>query len=65
MSMLPESKVQDLMNQVDEDPEMVKEAFNLMLDNMPSRTKEKKLKQKLNNAEDPEEMKKAIKNYIS
>lgn len=65
MIMLPESKVQDLMDRVDEDPEMVKESFNIMLENMPTRTKEKKLKQKLNNAEDGEEMKKAIKSYIS
>lgn len=62
--MIPDEKIEDLRQQIDENPERVKKAFNIFLDTIPNRTKEKKFKQKLNSAEGPEEMKEAIDNYI-
>lgn len=63
--MIPDDKLKDLKDQAEDDPKRVKQAFNLMLDNMPTRKKEKKLKQRLNNAENSKEIVEAIEDYIS
>jgi hypothetical protein len=60
-----EDQVEELLGKVDGNFKQTKQSIQIMLKNMPTRKKEKTFKRAVDNAENPEELKEAIKNYTS
>lgn len=58
-----DNKLESLINQAEGNFKGTKQNLLKMIDMAPNRTKEKKFKQKVENAEDSEELIAAIKNY--